>query len=633
MEVDRRGSSLPAGLTMTPARDLRGKAQRQRRWVAVGAIAIAGALAGVGLSSLELAPDATNRLRDDAFYQFAWASNLATGRGPTVSDGVTTSGVQLLWSLLLVPIAWLFGPAMLPLIAPWLGFALHAAAAVVWGAATRSRLVGVCLAACWLGQPLLLRESQNGQETALACLLASLLWLRRRSGNAGFTVLAVLAVLARTELLAIVALLSWWRHRGCWPRALLAPALAFAVHAAANMLLGGGPWPDAALPMPWLVHNNRALVDGSLAAFVADAWWFGRPVLLGGPWAMASAAGSALAVFLLLRRLLRPGQRLVPLGLVGVAYGAGASDLAVPLGAATLLAFAPPRGRRPMPRDLLALAIGLAAIPVLHWAVRWYPRDYYAAPLAVLAFAASQRVGRCRLLLLVVVAAMLGDRWQLRPEPLADQSAMLLAGRWLSVALPAEERVGCFNSGIVTFHAAVLADGRHRRGVVNLDGVVDARAFAALREGRLGAWLDELGVRFVLDHPVQFARDPRLLHACGHWIAPDFDAEQDLLEVARFAVPGSEAMRLYWRRGRGEPPPTVLEPRLLGRDARGTVCVVWPAAAGQTLLLEVDGGERRPLLSVDVATSVVVAIPLPAGAAGRLYVAGANVPVMVLAPQ
>lgn len=613
-----------------PSPDLQRPARSHRRLAAAGALVAAGAVAAAGLAGLELAPDATNRLRDDAFYEFTWACNLAAGRGPMVSDGVTTSGVQLLWSLLLVPVAWLAGPALLPLVAPWLGFLLHALTALVWARATRSRLVGCCLAACWLGQPLLVRESQNGQETALACLLASLLWLRRRGSEAAFTALAVLAVLARTELLALVGLLSWWRHGADWPRGLVAPGLAFGVHTSANVLLGGGFWPDSALPMPWLVHSNRALIDGSLAAFVADCWWFARPVLLGGPWAIASAAGSALAVFLLLRPMLSRRHRLVPLALVGAAFAAGARDLAVPLGAAVLLACAPASTRRPLPRDLLALAAGLTAILALNWAVRWYPRDYYAAPLAVLAFAACQRVGRCRPLLLVVAAAMLADRWHLRPEPLAGQSAMALAGRWLSVALPAGERVGCFNSGLVTFHAAVLAGAAERRGVVNLDGVVDARAFAALRQGRLGAWLDDQGVRFVLDQPVQFARDPRLPHASGHWIAADFDAARDLLEVARFAVPGAAAMRLYWRRGRGEPPPLPAAVRLLGHGADGTAQVLWPAAAGQTLELVVAGGERRPILSVDAATAVVVAVPLPAGVEAWLHVAGVDQPLLWL---
>ena len=57
---------------------------------------------------------------------------------------------------------------------------------------------------------------------------------------------------------------------------------------------------------------------------------------------------------------------------------------------ATRLAFSllpvPSTGR--MPRDLLALLVGSIALIAVHWAGRWYPRDYYAAPLVVVATAA-----------------------------------------------------------------------------------------------------------------------------------------------------------------------------------------------------------------------------------------------------
>ena len=88
-------------------------------WWARLAVAAALVAAVVGIArGLSLAPDAQDRLRDDAFYEFTWAANVAAGLGPVVSDGVTTSGVQLLWSLCLVPVAWLGGAASLPLVAP-----------------------------------------------------------------------------------------------------------------------------------------------------------------------------------------------------------------------------------------------------------------------------------------------------------------------------------------------------------------------------------------------------------------------------------------------------------------------------------------------------------------------------------
>ena len=55
-------------------------------------VALAAALWGMWCW-IELSPDMSTRLRDDAFYEFAWAANLAEGQGPMVSDGVMTSGV------------------------------------------------------------------------------------------------------------------------------------------------------------------------------------------------------------------------------------------------------------------------------------------------------------------------------------------------------------------------------------------------------------------------------------------------------------------------------------------------------------------------------------------------------------
>ena len=65
---------------------------------------------------------------------------------------------------------------------------------------------------------------------------------------------------------------------------MLAPGIAFAVHAAANLVLGGSWLPDSALPMAWLWHSNLALADPGDRTWWLQSWWFLRPVLLGGPW-------------------------------------------------------------------------------------------------------------------------------------------------------------------------------------------------------------------------------------------------------------------------------------------------------------------------------------------------------------
>ena len=84
----------------------------QSPWLERFAVFASVAAAVFGLAhGLSPMPGLTERLRDDAFYEFAWAANLAAGYGPSVSDGVATSGVQILWSLLLVPFAWVGGAA------------------------------------------------------------------------------------------------------------------------------------------------------------------------------------------------------------------------------------------------------------------------------------------------------------------------------------------------------------------------------------------------------------------------------------------------------------------------------------------------------------------------------------------
>jgi hypothetical protein len=598
--------------TISPLPMHRSVAGRLPAWLAAVLVVVAAA---VGLLDLLVAaPSATDRLRDDAFYEFAWAANVASGRGPVVSDGVTTSGVQLLWSLCLVPLAWLGGAGALPVLAPWLGFALHLTAACAWWLGTRSRALGALLGLLWLGNPLLVRECQNGQETALAALLASLLWLGRRRGERGFVLLSVLAVAARSDLLPLVAALSWWRHPRQRVRSLVAPGLALAVHLGANLWLGGGALPDSALPMAWLWHGNQALADPAGERWWAVQWWYTRPLLLGGPFALASAMGIGLAVFAVLRSRWPRSLRVLPALAVGTASALGARDMATAGWAALLLALAPAAGRRAVPRGLPAVLFGLGAIVALHWAVRWYPRDYYLAPLVVVAMVAWQRFGRLRLVLAAAALAQLLDRGRVQPEPLAGQAELALAGACLQHLVPAGERVGCFNSGLVTFHAAVLAADDARRGVVNLDGVVDARAFAALRAGALSAWLDQQQLRYLLDNPVQFGLDPAVPHACGPWFGEAFDPARDLVELARFDVPGvdngragGDSCRLYWRRSQGPLPVLPTAPRLLWQRP-GAAVVAWPLAAGRQLELLHDDGARAPLLQVDVDTTVVVPV-------------------------
>lgn len=577
----------------------------------------------------DLEPDLTSRLRDDAFYEFAWAANVAEGHGPTVSDGVTTSGVQLLWTFLLTGVSWLFGSSLLPVLAVWLGLLLHLASTFVVGGLVRDRIAKWSLRLCWLGHPLLLREAANGQETALCVFFAVTIVVFRHVRERWFVPLSILTVLARSDLFALVLLLSLCRHRQArtlrgWLAAVPAPLCALVIPNAINFALGGSWLPDSAFPMAWLFHENLTEAQG----FWSSQWWFTRPVLLGGPFATASAFGFGLVVFQLVRPWWPTALRVVPAVLVGVASASGVHDLMTAGWAALLLALFPTGTPRPLPCRLLAVTLGLSAIVVLHWAMRWYPRDYYLAPLVVAAFVAMARFGRWRLMLLAFAIAQIQDSWRIQPEPLAGQQEMLLAGLSLHEVLPENERVGCFNSGIVTWYtgpAHVRSGAKARRGIVNLDGVVDARSFAALQDGRVSAWLDEQDVRFVLDNPIQFELDPSVPHACGRFFGDGFDPARDLVEIARFDVPfvhGSlprgDSMRLYWRRGRGEKPaspiaagqirPVPSEPSASG-VADSQTRVWWGARAGDALVIRHQDGRLEELARTDVETAVLLVVP------------------------
>jgi len=616
-------------------------------WLSAAALALAAVAAALGLwHGLRWSPDLIDRLRDDAYYEFAWAANLAAGRGPVVSDGVTTSGVQYLWSLTLVPLVWLFGAAALPSVAPWLGLVLHCAAAASWWRAARGGLAGRVAALLWLGHPLLVRESQNGQETALACLLLSLLWHARRERGAKPAMLSVLVVLARSDLWPCVVLLYLLRASATW-RALVVPGFALAIVLGLNRTLGGGWLQDSAAPMAWLWHSNFALGEPGFAATLRQVWWYLRPVLLGGPFALGAPAGSAALVYLLLRPAWHPQWRWWPLGLVGAAALAGVHDLTVACYAALAFACLPTAPGRTWPRALTALALGLLAVVALHWAVRWYPRDYYAAPLAVGAAAAWQRLGRRRWVLPVLAGLQLAHGRDLPSEPLGGQVASLIAGQHLAQVVPATTRVGSFNAGILAFTADVLAAGTEaRRAFVNLDGVVDARSFAALQQAGLAAWLDAQGIEWLLDHPRQFASDPRQAHANGHWFGNGFVRERDLLEVVRYVavgetLAGAEAdCRLYWRRPRGAGAaaapaltvPATLPAADLGLGPRGGRLLAWPAAPGQRLAVELAAGQRRPLYACDAATTVVLWLGPELVGTGRLFVDDAELPLLVLSP-
>ncbi len=547
-------------------------------------------------------------LRDDAYYYFVWAENLAAGRGPEVSPGIATNGVQILWGLLLVPLVWLGGGDALPQTAPALGLLLHALAGVLLAGAGAYRPAAWGVAALLGLNPFLLREAQNGQETALAVLLLVVLWRLRHARARCFLPVAALLLLARADLLGFALGFGWLRG-GC--RGVLVTGVAALLPwAMLNLAFGGTVLPQSGTAIPWQCWEAFLATGPSSGDWLRQLWWYLRPVLLGAPWAQTQPVGLAVLVWSAMRGvpLARPlGTLLLLGGLLGMAFGK--QDLLVPVLAGGLLGRWP-RGPQVGRRTAAALLFGCVALLLLHYPLRLYPRGYYLAPLAVAGALALLRLRRQRGLLLVAfVLTLLLARPQ---DAVLPQRGMALCGHTLRLVLPTGEPVGSFNSGIVTFH--------HPGPVFNLDGAVDPDSLRALQARALTELLDRRDVRFLVDGAHQFEPGPGL-HRCGRYFHPGFTADADLQEVARFQAAGELPFVLFWRRGRGVPPPLPARARDLGPGPDGTWRVLWPGRSGARLWAEIDG-ERLDL--IDAAGPSAHVLELPRRSSQRLVLRTAD---------
>lgn len=452
---------------------------------------------------------------DDAFYYFAIARNVVAGHGASV-DGLTpTNGFHPLWGLLLALPYALFRDGDLPI---HLGLSLAALADTLSAAAafylvrrvTGRAPAGLLAAGLYAFNPLAAMESQNGLETSLAGLffaLTGLVYLTRvRAGRAGFRDYALLGLaaglmlLARTDtlfLLLVIALDSLWRR---W-RASRGPAPAaggqetarrFVLHwGLAGLIIG-------ALLLPWFWWNMATfgtfVQSSAVAAPRLIRYSLTTPLARGEP--PAAVFQERYAPILLLS------------GTLGFRYaGLALSAAAVALILSRLLAGRFPSLRASGPLWLPMLG---AALPLLvHTFVRWYPRSWYYVPLAwaaaVLGGALIDRAaggwprwqrlggrlpaaGVAVLVLLLALQSVKAWREGFYPW----QGHMLAGARWAAESAPPQAVVASFNSGLQAYYG--------RRPIVNLDGVVNWEALAAMERRGLLDYARRRGVTHLIDY-------------------------------------------------------------------------------------------------------------------------------------
>lgn len=559
-------------------------------------------------------PNLETHLRDDAFYEFAWARNLAHGNGPTVGAGIATSGVQPLWTLLLAVVGSFTD--RLEAVAPLLGIACHVATAWLLRREGRGTWIGNAAALLWIGNPLLLRECQNGQETALACLCGVVLWRARRSSAVAFTLAGAFAVLARADLFLLALLLALARRSERLALRLALVGCALLPWFAFQLVFGGSWLPDSASPIAWLAHANFDLLAPTLSQWWAQQWWFTRPAMLGASFWNASVAGFGALVAAAAPPARTRIVRFAPLAIWGLGACAGAGDLGTLGVAAVLFATAPMDGsaRAGERRSLIALAAALVGIVFVHDALRWHPRDYYFAPIAIGGVVGLLALRRRPVSAMLVGLAQL-VHVALAPlplEPLSHQRAMQAAGAALAPLLGDGVVVGCFNSGLVSWEQ--LRHGDRGARVVNLDGVVNAEAFAALRRARLSDYLDRKGVSFLCDHPAQWSSDVSLPHANGPWFDGGLDPWPGLVELARCVVPGDDARRpgteafvLCWRRGHGVRPQLPERTQWVARTSDGMPVLWFVAKAGDGI--DLLGSVREPWFTAERDGNYLLPVP------------------------
>jgi hypothetical protein len=436
---------------------------------------------------------------DDAYYYFKIAENIAAGNGSTFDGLAPTNGYHPLWMLILIPIFMLFGdgamfsPVHAALVASW---CFDAAAAVllyiIFRKITSSRFIASIVVFLWALTPSNFFLTNIGLETPVALFLALLfLWHMMRTAEKPslqkaliLSVIAGFMMLARTDYFFIAGapFILWFLMR----KEIRIPAFRYA---AAYLI------PASIMLIPWFVWNLTTfgtVVQTSGAAFSTVQYQLleiSNPTL--PAWALHIKA--ALGDF--------ATQIPETLELTNAGY-VYPILLALLAGALFVLRNTSQKRLepvRPVLFSLLAFTIVLGIFFVFQVGIRHAYRVWYFVPLfntlPLLWFVyhleglralMPWEVKRVQLAATGFALVALGflafcffyDYWQNYriPRP-TNNECFVQAAEWINNNIPEGEAVGVLNSGIIGYLS--------NRRVVNLDGLVNNHAYAALAEHRL----------------------------------------------------------------------------------------------------------------------------------------------------
>jgi hypothetical protein len=202
----------------------------------------------------------------------------------------------------------------------------------------------------------------------------------------------------------------------------------------------------------------------------------------------------------------------------------------------------------PGERTIYLLVFGGILLLIVHSLFRGFIRDWYVEeliPLFLIGFGVSiganaghsetRASGRWALAAVIIVLQLFFYR---KPQ-YVSQAAVLQLGVPVVENLSAQSKVASFNSGYYAYFES------QQGNVVDIDGVVNSDALAALKSGHLGAYLDRDSVSYILDFKGDFGGYLNLFdrHLLDHFalesiLANPNDSGNPLILYRHLSIPG-----------------------------------------------------------------------------------------------
>lgn len=468
-------------------------------------------------------------LPDDAFYYYLTAQNLLDGHGPSVDGRNASNGWHPLWlavNLLIftLPFENVDSPVQLSLLIGAMADSLVAVMLFLLMSAHLSHAASFVGACVYAVNSMPLVQSVNGLETGLTALFISISFYvsLRLVAHPSHRLTIVwglsfgLCFLARTDTALLLVSLGVFvllnlvpRQR--WSLILLGASCALLVSMPWflwNFIQFGNPLSQSSgIAVPTAIRMRHELSAPGTSVWHLSVKSFLDPI----PWIRGDYAGTP--VFL--------GPILWCLGAIGLISGHRNG-----VGLSLLWA-------------CVALIIGGFALIAVHSLVRWYPRPWYfvvnaqALSIGLAFFWNALRQPKMRLVLVAGGAPLmliLGiHQWRAGYYPW--QNRQYNASMWLQAHTPSNSVIASMNSGIMGYYSG--------RTVINLDGVVNPRAFNAIKNKELFSYIQDEGVDYFVDF------DYALHSEYGQFMGVDFANRLNEIAQIDAAYDGLGILRIY----------------------------------------------------------------------------------------